>query len=109
MTDQFQDIYIYINKRGTIHEVPAFISRQKPMKLQFAIPAFDRDNKIFLEQIAREPGMVFHNTIWFKKKNFEKAKKLFLNDYAERILALNVELGNAQDEMSKMFEQTKEE
>ena len=109
MSDQFQDIYIYTNKQGVIYELPAFISKQRPPKLQFAIPAFDRDNKIILEQVAREPGMIFHNTIWFKKQNFEKAKALFVNDYGEHIRLLNMELDKALAEMNKLYDQDKVE
>ena len=97
--DFFQDIWIYINKHGKLIEVPAFIAKAKPMKLSFAISAFDRDNNTYIQEIAKEPGMIFNNSVWFKKQNFYKAKELFINEYGERINKLYSNLKEAKDEM----------
>lgn len=97
--DFFQDIWIYINKHGKLIEVPAFIAKAKPMKLSFAISAFDRDNNTYIQEIAKEPGMIFNNSVWFKKQNFYKAKELFINEYGERINKLYSNLREAKDEM----------
>ena len=97
--DFFQDIWIYINKHGKLIEVPAFITKAKPMKLSFAISAFDRDNNTYIQEIAKEPGMIFNNSVWFKKQNFYKAKELFINEYGERINKLYSNLKEAKDEM----------
>lgn len=106
MDDNFQDIYIYINTRGVIHEIPAFISKTKPLKLTFAIPAFDSDNKI-VHEVAKEPGMIFNNSIWFKKKNYDKARELFINDYGQRINKLYSELNDIEQQMTYLLDQEK--
>ena len=104
-SDFFQDIWIYINKRGKLIEVPAFIAKAKPMKMSFAISAFDRDNNTYIQEIAKEPGMIFNNSVWFKKQNFEKAKDIFANEYGERISHLYSELKDAKDEMVLLTKQ----
>lgn len=105
MTDEYQDIYIYVNAQGKLIEIPAFISKKKPMKLQFAIMAYDRDNFHILRDIAREPGMIFNNSVWFKKKNFKQAKKLFLVDYGETIQTLYKKAKEAKEEMLLLSKQ----
>lgn len=105
MKDLYQDIFIYVNKQGKLFEVPAYISKMKPMKLAFAISAFDRDNNHILMQIAREPGMIFNHTVWYKKKDFKKAKCVFMNYYGEKINRLNDELEATKNEMGWLTKQ----
>ena len=109
MTDDYQDIFIYVNKQGKLICLPAFISKKKPMKLAFAIPAFDSDNKHILRMVAREPGMIFENSVWFKKKNFERAKELFMIDYGDKISKLYSDYEQAQEELNWLSNQEKED
>ena len=103
--DKFQDIWMYVNVHGKLKEVPAFISKAKPSKWAFTISAFDRDNYNYLREIAREPGMIFLNSIWFKKKNFKKAKEIFLLEYGSRLKDFQDNYKQNEDEMSKLADQ----
>lgn len=104
-SDNFQDIWIYINRQGKLIEVPAFIKKYKPIKLSFAISAFDRDNNTFIQEIAKEPGMIFNSSVWFKKRDIKKAREIFINEYGERINQLYSDLKKAQDEMNWIIEE----
>ena len=75
--DKLEDIWLYINKHGKLIEEPACIPR-KSSKWSFAIPACDRDKYIFIQEVAREPGMIFKNAVWFKKQNRSRAKHIFV-------------------------------
>lgn len=104
-TDGLIGIWLYVNRRGQIYEVPACISKKKPDNWTYAIPACDRDNYTYIQEISREQGMLFNNTVWFKKKNFEKAKTIFVNDYAERTSYFWDEYQKAETEMNNIYMQ----
>lgn len=85
MSKDYLDIYIYMSdKQGNLIEIPAFILK-KLIKTMYLVAAYDRDNKHIICEVPREPGMIFHNVLWYRKPNFEKAKKMFLMDYINRI------------------------
>lgn len=85
MYSEYVDIYVYmINKQGKLVESPAFILR-KVSKMVCIVTAYDRDDKTIVCEIPKEPGMIFNNALWFRKQDFEKAKKIFLLDYMNKI------------------------
>lgn len=106
--DGLQDIWVYINKRGQLIETPACISSSKPSKWSYIIPAVDRDNYTYIQEVAREPGMIFNDSVWFKKKNFSKAKDIFMTDYSQRIKTMWFDYCNLRDEFARLDSQEEE-
>ena len=102
------DIYIYKNVSGKIVEIPAYIFKPVAPKMMLTLTAYDRDNNHFLAEIGKEPGMVFNDYVWFKKKNFKHAKNIFLSDIAERLEELDIKYKDLRDELSFMSEQEEE-
>lgn len=100
--DNLRDIWIYINKQGQLIEVPACIPKRYNAKWTYALTACDRDNYTYIQEVSREPGMIFNNSVWFKKKNFAKAKEIFMTDYFTRINSSIEETKRLEDERSRL-------
>lgn len=102
---ELKDIWVYINKRGHVIEVPACIPKRYNNKWMYALTAFDRDNYTFVQEVAKEPGMIFNNSVWFKKKNFKKAKDIFMADYGQKSQDLWAEYEKIRSEMALLDKQ----
>lgn len=107
-TDDMIDIWLYVNRQGKLLEIPACISKKKPSKWTYAISALDRDNYTYIQEVAREPGMIFNNSVWFKKKDFTKAKEMFVTSYIELCDGLKHQHDVAENEMLLMSSQEEE-
>lgn len=104
-TDDMIDIWLYVNRQGKLLEIPACIAKKKPSKWSYAIPAVDRDNYTYIQEVAREPGMIFNSSIWFKRKNFKKAKEMFMANYLEYCNALMNQHDTVKNEMLLLDQQ----
>ena len=106
--DELRDIWVYINKQGHVIEVPACIPRRYNNKWMYTLSAVDRDNYTFVQEIAKEPGMIFNSSVWFKKKNFKKAKELFMVDYSQKSQSLWTQYEKTRSEMALLDKQEEE-
>ena len=105
MMDELQDIWVYINKRGHITEVPACIPKRYNSRWLFSFTAFDRDDYTLVREVAKEPGMIFNDCVWFKKKNFKKAKDIFMINYSQESQDLWTEYERTRSEMAALDKQ----
>lgn len=84
MAEELKDIWIYRLKAGKIIEVPAFIFTNSIPGIT-TVAAYDRDNKNYLMQVPNGEGYIFCNTVWLSRKDFKKARDIFLYDLENKI------------------------
>ena len=100
------DIWLYIDCRGKIQEIPACMQTDKSRLIEyFTASAIDRDNYTFIREVSKEPGMLFNHAVWFNKQDFYRAKKIFMTDYAESLKMLYMREEDLQTYMSLMDKQ----
>ena len=106
MKNKYEDIYVYRIANNKIVEIPAFIIvNYDPKGLLLTRTAFDRDNNIIVAEIGKEPGMVFNNSVWFRKKQFNKAKNIFLSDLSYKLQKVEEERATLRDKIGFISDQ----
>lgn len=109
MMGKVVNIYIYKNLKGKILEIPAYIHSIRAPRMMLVLAAYDRDNNNYLMDIGKEPGMVYENKVWFKKKAFIQAKNVFLSDIAQKLSKLDLEEKDLRFQLGAISDQEKED